>query len=183
MWDRRSASLYEFDEGHWIRWTQLRRRTRMRAYMMAGDFERNVHSHWEVAVVTHTPRSPTVQYEGHAQYRRNEHSEQNEVLEIGLDSGEGGTWSAQRTLADVVQRAPPSLKWALEDITLPQDNGEAIASRIIRGRGRCVCDGSVKQQLGTAAAGFMDTEGDKRYIVRNRTPGSDHDIHSFRSEL
>ena len=179
MWDRRSESLYEKDGTNWIRWRRLQRRTRTRAFLTMGDFERNVEAHWTIAVVTQNSGRTTVTYDGHAMYANTNNREDREIQE---DNGTEAQ-NTPRTLESVISKLPRSIQWVMEEVTLPQDNGRAIADRIIRGKGRCMSDGSVKDQLGTSAAQFMDVEDPHNYTIRNRTPGSDHDIHSYRSEL
>jgi len=80
-----------------------------------------------------------------------------------------------------IQRIPRSMHWAVEDIELPEDDGREIAGKIIRDKGKCVCDGSLKNEMGTAAGTFMGV--DETFVVRNRTPGASSDQSSFRSEL
>ena len=179
MWDRRSESLYERDGQQWTRWIRQRRRTRTRQFFTTGDFERDKEPHWQVAIVTRTARSHIATHEGNAQFAAWNHDR----VESTREDGHPGIVTRQRTLESIIRRIPRSLQWAIEDITIPSDNGRGIANRIIQGRGRCACDGSVKDHLGTAAAVFMDVEDDEAYIVRNRTPGHDDEIHSFRSEL
>ena len=179
LWDRRSESLYTKHGRHWTRWIRMRRRTRTQRFMTVGDFARHTEPHWEVATVTRAAMSQMVHHEGNFPHGIPTHEER----EIRDDQETMGATTAPRTLESIVRRMSNALQWSLEDISLPNDNGRAIASKIMRGKGRCISDGSVKDQLGTAAATFMDVGEDNEYIIRNRTPGRDRDIHSFRSEL
>ena len=86
-------------------------------------------------------------------------------------------------LEDTIRRVPYALRWAIESMKIPADNGRAIAERIIRDEGQCACDGSVKEKLGTSAAIFMNVPKERQYEIKNRTPGADIDQNSYRSEL
>ena len=180
MWEGQSESLYQNDNGKWIRWKRLSRRTRTNQFVPVGGYENTVGRGWAIATVTKQPRVQAVRYEGHARYTR---KTTNEDMDVLLDTGDQVGRPMEVQLETVIQKASPSLKWILEDVTLPDDNGRAIAEDIIRGNGKCVCDGSVKDALGTSAACSMGANDDNAYLVRNRTPGEDKDIHSYRSEL
>ena len=178
MWDRRSESLYQRDGSTWIRWIRRRRRTRTRQFLTMGEIERQMQTRWEVAIVTQPTTNHIANHEGNASFTTGNREEMERITENGQQEA-----SRERTLESVLRRVPQSLQWAIEDVTLPEDNGRAMASKIIQGKGRCACDGSVKDALGTAAAIFMDVKEEEEYKVRNRTPGSDEEIHSYRSEL
>ena len=87
------------------------------------------------------------------------------------------------TLAEQLQQVHPSLQWAIEDISLPADNGEEIANAILTGGGRCMSDGSLKDDFGTSAFTVLLKNVKNRYEGQNRVPGEDDEQSSYRSEL
>jgi hypothetical protein len=84
------------------------------------------------------------------------------------------------TLEDVIHEHD---QWAISHLNYP-DNGQHIARALIQGTAIAVCDGSYKNQFGTAA--FVLQQGDStahRIIGAHVTPGHPEDINPYRSEL
>ncbi len=74
-------------------------------------------------------------------------------------------------------------QWAIRSFSCP-DNGTAIARAIIQGNAVAVCDGSFKEEFGTA--GFVFQQGntnDLRITGAHVTPGHSDEINPYRSEL
>ena len=72
--------------------------------------------------------------------------------------------------------------WALEDITIPEDEGAHIAAAIIMGTARAVSDGSLKHHHGTSAFTLQGYDSTKKIEGANRVPGSTTDQDPFRAE-
>ena len=179
MYEDHSDSLYQREGRYWRRWALTRTRTRTRTFEPTAQIEDHAQRHWETAVITTVHRTGKVILRGHAPSKQTNREATNREDEIDCaDQGQH-----RRTLEAVLNHVPASLAWAVERTNLPEDNGQTIAARIIQDRGQCICDGSVKDQLGTASAHFMGVPQANSYKVYNRTPGSDDDITSYRSEL
>ena len=74
-------------------------------------------------------------------------------------------------------------QWAIRSFFCP-DNGTGIASAIIQGNAVAVCDGSYKENFGTA--GFVIQKGNSknlRITGAHVTPGHPDEINPYRSEL
>ena len=179
LYEVQSESLYNKEGRQWRRWRRTRRRTRTQIYEPTDETEDNAQRQWCVAIVTTIPRTGKIVLEGYAKNGgRNENDgEKGAHMEVDTPGGQ------QRTLQDVINNIPKNLEWVVETITLPQDNGRQIAEAIIKDRGKCICDGSVKDKLGTASAHFMGVKKENKYKAYNRTPGSDDDVISYRSEM
>ena len=69
------------------------------------------------------------------------------------------------------------------DIQLPQDNGAAITESILAGNGRCMSNGSLKDDFGTSAFIALTKNSDDTYKGKNSVLGQDDKQSSFQSEL
>ena len=175
-YDRSENNLYERLEEGWQRWTTIIRRTRSTAYTRAEvniDIPHTCHP--AMATKTHTNNTTYLEaYDRHTQLAT--HPRQTRRREVTEPQ-------EQHELLQKLQELPPNLQWALEDIQLPDDNGEAIAASIRANDINVICDGSLKDTFGTSAGKVMDMEEGQGYIVRNRVPGETKDQNSYRSEL
>ena len=175
LYSRPDESLYRRRQDGWYRWKRIRRRTRTALYEPTGEMTRVIQGQWEAAVVLEYPNYPRVEYCGHKKFRTE-----------GQDTQDQNNDTERRdpspTLAGAIRRLPMALQWVMERCTLPKDDGKEIAERVEAGRGQCMSDASVQDQLGTAAALFIGVHEDNNYDVRNRTPGKDEDQSSYRSE-
>ena len=68
-------------------------------------------------------------------------------------------------------------------IAKPLDEGEEIAVSIESGDGKCMSDGSLKDDFGTAAYVPLRVSEPNRYIRRTDVPGENDERSSYRSEL
>ena len=96
------------------------------------------------------------------------------------------TWGIQQQDPCNSQKIPNVLTWTLENVTIPKDNGATtrIIAMIIQEKGQCLSDGTIKDELGTMAAIFMELKEANTYILLNRTPGTNNkDQNLYRSEL
>ena len=175
VFDRMNDSLYKRNGRTWERWSKQIRRTRTRQYQATGEIHDSALSRWENAQVT-LPTGHTAFYEGSA----TTHQQQHNIITVGPTLAMETT---RPTLIQKIRNVEPSMKWALEDLEIPADNGLEIATAIIQNRGECMSDGSLKNGLGTSAAVFMGTEEDNMYTIKNRVPGATEDQSSYRSEL
>ena len=87
------------------------------------------------------------------------------------------------TLKEQLLLVDKSLHWVIRDMTLPLDEGAEIAENIVTGNGKCMSDGSLKDDFGTAAYVPLRTAEENRYIGRTDVPGEDDEQSSYRSEL
>ena len=87
------------------------------------------------------------------------------------------------SLADQLAQVHPDLQWAIEDIKLPADDGSDIAQAILTGEGRCMSDGSLKDDFGTSAFTVLLDNKDNMYEGTNRVPGEDNEQSLYCSEL
>ena len=87
------------------------------------------------------------------------------------------------SLRDELDKVHHSLQWVVEDVSLPEDNGVALAEAIRANQGRCMSDGSLKDLFGTSGFVSMLKDEQKNYADTNRIPGEDNDQSSYRSEL
>jgi hypothetical protein len=71
----------------------------------------------------------------------------------------------------------------VEQLDLPEDDGEHIADTIKAGGGRCMSDRSLKKLFGTSAFTFITNERNNRLSEQNTVPGLNIDQSSYRSEL
>ena len=88
-----------------------------------------------------------------------------------------------KTLQEAVENIHPSLKWVVEDLDLPMDNGQALAAAIRANKGKCMSDGSLKDMFGTSGFTSMLSDDSLNYVGANRIPGEDNEQTSYRSEL
>ena len=65
---------------------------------------------------------------------------------------------------------------------MPDDDGEAIARAIQNNKGEFVCDGSLKDNRGTAAAISLLAEGQSNIRIHNRTRARNKEMSSYREE-
>jgi hypothetical protein len=82
-----------------------------------------------------------------------------------------------------LERVSANDTWAIRKIDCPH-NGTAIAQAIINGTAVAVCDGSYKNNFGTA--GFVIQRGaskESRIVGAHVTPGQPDEINPYRSEL
>ena len=174
MYDPASTSLYERRGAQWIRWAAIIRRTRTRQYEEAEEAGGAMHSRWRIAQVTTSTRGRTVVYEGSDRQTQEEDelTDDEETEETSVSTG----------IKEAIDEMEESIKWVIEEVTIPEDNGLHIANQISQGTAKYISDGSTKDDLGTAAAVYLAKE-EFSYFVRNRTPGSDDDQSSYRSEL
>jgi hypothetical protein len=87
------------------------------------------------------------------------------------------------TTTSLAETVAESDKWAIRSIHC-HDNGQNIAEALRQGTAIAVCDGSYKDQFGTA--GFVLQRGDSkdaRITGAHVTPGHPDDINPYRSEL
>ena len=91
--------------------------------------------------------------------------------------------SARGSFRDELDKVHHSLQWVVEDVSLPEDNGAALAEAIRANQGRCMSDGSLKDLFGTSGFVSMLKDEQKNYAGTNRIPGEDNDQSSYRSEL
>ena len=175
--DRQNDSLYQRVGRRWKRWHKIIRRTRSRQYSSTEEYEESPARQWDIATVTTTPTGMTAVFEGNAAFTQ--HNQEQTIIDTEGDTD----YVQQPTLEMAIQQIPRSLQWAVEKVQIPEDDGRAIAAMIIEDRGKCVCDGSLKDKMGTAAGVPMGVTEEKKYIVMNRTPGATSDQNSFRSEL
>ena len=181
FFDRCNDSLYHDDGTQITRWRRSWRRTRTHKYECTRDTVDNIQRRWDIATVT-TEAGSKVELQGYAGMLREE--ERSEIRIIMSDSTEPQEITTGPPRLDaVVKTLPGNLRWVVEKCEFPEDNGKAIAAAIIQDTGRCICDGGVKDKMGTAAAQFMDVTEEHNFFICNRTPGSDSDVHSYRSEL
>ena len=138
-----------------------------------GDVTLTHEKGWHMAVVLEYPNHSQVEHGGNYRFadqtRRMRHN--NTLAEAREEprtenSNEGGIERAP-TLAGAVRRISNSLQWTIEQCTLPEDDGREIAQQLIKGKGKCMSDGSTKNGLGTAAAQFMGVKAKNNYDVRN----------------
>ena len=74
-------------------------------------------------------------------------------------------------------------QWAISHLNY-SENGQYLAQALIRGSAIAVCDGSYKQNFGTAAFVLQNGKSrDHRIIGAHVTPGHPNDINPYRSEL
>ena len=103
-----------------------------------------------------------------------------QVLPVARDSN--ATITAEQpeqaaTLRETLDHVHPSLRWVLEDVKLPVDEGKHIAEKIRAGEGGCMRDGSLKELFGTSGFTFLadnDVE-EHTYVGSNRVPGTDEE--------
>ena len=66
---------------------------------------------------------------------------------------------------------------------MPSDEGEEIAAKIVSGDGKCMSDGSLKDDFGTAAYVPLRISEQNRYIGQTDVPGENDEQSSYRSKL
>jgi hypothetical protein len=73
--------------------------------------------------------------------------------------------------------------WAIRSLDCP-NNGETIAQALIRGNAIAICDGSYKDQFGTAGFALQNgSSREYRILGANVTPGHPEDQNPYRSEV
>ena len=171
--NRESNRLYErIGKSKWSVWQATRRRRHSEGVYKPdtiNDTERLPPN--SVIAVVSTDRPNT-----RAQVLHLEEAQNEQILEREQHQGVA-------TLAEQLECVHPSLQWAIEDISLPDDNGEEIANAILTGDGRCMSDGSLKDDFGTSAFTVLLKNATNRYEGQNRVPGEDDEQSSYRSEL
>ena len=177
MYDNASDSLYQRNGQRWDRWSRQPRRTRTKRYISTGERAVHAEATWETAVVT-LDRGQRADFWGSGRNTRD--TTPRDEWDV-LDTE--GNITRTTSLQAAVRRLPHSIKWVVERLRLPQDNGRAIATAIIKGKGKCISDSAVKDELGTSSAFYLDVPRINTYEAHNRTPGADIDTHSFRGEL
>ena len=190
LYNRRDESLYKKGPEGWHRWKQAHQRTRTRTYHATGDYLHDLSRHWDIAVVVEPVGTDKVIYEGNtriggtaAQHREVMNDDGTTMQHTVIHGGRNINRATIMPLETIKNQLPASLQWVLEHVTWPQDNGFEIAGQIVQDKGACMSDGSLKETYGTAASLFMRVAEENRYTICNRTPGSDDDQSSFRSEL
>ena len=190
LYNRRDESLYKRGDEGWHRWRQARQRTRTQAYKATGEVQRDMNRHWDMAVVVEPEGTDRVRYAGNqniggttAQQRETMSDDGERVQRTDIQGGRNVNRATIMSLEAAKRHLPASLQWVLEHVTWPSDNGYEIAGKIVQDKGACMSDGSLKDTFGTAASVFMGVAEENRYTICNRTPGSDEDQSSFRSEL
>ena len=63
------------------------------------------------------------------------------------------------------------------------DEGQSIARKIRDSQGEFICDGSLKHEMGTAAAGSIGEDEDSTIWVRQRTKAQTDELSAYRAEL
>ena len=180
--DKTNESLYNKEQGVWRRWKLTNRRNRHRVYQPTSETIHTIERRWRIATVLITHNGASARYNGSREFIRDT-PRTSDTDSYDSDETTTDSESEISPLVATVKRTPKSLRWAVERCKLPKDHGKAIAEKIIKGDGKCMSDGSTKDGLGTAAAIPVGVDEEDMYMVLNRTPGDDIDIHSFRSEL
>ena len=152
MYDAASDSLYNRDGEVWTRWRRIMRRTRSNQFTECTGDTTHRNDRWMIAMVLVMPVPLIVVGQGSAHIHR-----------IAQDTRPKQTprlSSKTRAVAQGVRKLPKSIKWVLEKIRYPADNGRQIAKDLIRGKARCISDGSSKWSLGTSAATYITENED-----------------------
>ena len=160
----------------WVKWKQHKRRR-----SPEGEYIQTEYSYAELPddanIATVSGNNQNNRMRIHT-YDDTEHVEM-----VTINQGEDESTTNAQTLRDHLNKVDKSLQWLIEDIELPEDEGEEIAQAILTGNGKCMSDGSLKDLLGTSACTFLTANEKNNYIGRNVTPGEDDEQNSYRSEL
>lgn len=175
-------SLYEKIPTGWRRWRRQRRRNRTPRYEPTEDTLPASQRTWMMAVVVmdqyggvykgHAPIGGEEQYHDHISGNTQRHT-----------SHRVPNQAPRGSLLHALGNLPTSMHWLIEAMIPPLDNGRELASLMIRHKAKCVSDGSLKEQYGTAAAVSIGTTEHNGYWACNRITGRSDDQSSFRSEL
>lgn len=172
--DRCNDSIYQKDDNRWRQWKPVVSRTRNWLYIPTPDIEDSIRRRWTIAIVNENTPGELVEYNGTAPMI---------LAQTQTQLQDNTTRSETQTLQTTIDNLPESIQWVMEQTSIPEDDGIEIAALILQDKGRCVCDGAVTDNLGTAAAQFMDVTDKNNFKTQNRTPGLELDIYSYRSEL
>lgn len=172
-------SLYQRRGTTWRRWRKRIHRSRSAQYEGTDEFVEN-HNLPDDSKIVEVQRTG-INRARHLGYRSSQRDEEGDDSDSTNDSLIEN--DPQRTLVEHMHSIHEALRWGVEEIIPPEDDGEALALAIMEGKGEFVCDGSLKDSKGTAAALAVDTATDDNLFIRNRTQGRVEEMSSYRAEL
>ena len=170
--DRVDESIYQRTAAGWRRWTRIIQRERSVGYRPTQEYTEQIRQNTHPAVVTTPTRREVAYLEGYD--RHSIHME---------DTDERPEENETHTLAAAIGNIHPSLRWVLYDCELPADDGEEIARQLQRGTLHLACDGSLKEDRGTAAGITKDLHDEASYQFWTLVPGTKEEQTSYRSEI
>ena len=179
-YDIDTDSLYKQQDDGWARWTRKIQRTRSIQFEPTREILEAINEQLPIAEVDQKGNRKAF-FMGYRQIQNNTGDKSTSEEDSGSSSDESED-EKQDPWVPLRQEIPQALRWVLEEVTMPDDDGEAIARAIQNNQGEFVCDGSLKDNRGTAAAISLLAEGKSNIRIRNRTRARNEEMSSYRAE-